>query len=75
MNTLSEDRRLADATRLCVGQRGAATTTEDMQRRHRFRVGRMGRLVKDAGEYGELHWKALRKLYGQPGGMHAHYNH
>src|ERR1700692_1075504 len=31
--------RLADTTRLCAGQRGAATTTEGLQRRHRFRVG------------------------------------
>src|SRR5260370_1772533 len=42
MKIVSEDRRLADATRFCVGQRGAAIATEDVQRRHRLRVGRTG---------------------------------
>jgi hypothetical protein len=43
MNTLSEHRRLADATRFCSGERGAATTTEAVQYMHTFRVGRVGR--------------------------------
>src|SRR5882757_10855363 len=65
MKTLSEDRRLADATRFCIGQRGAATTTEGVRRRHRFRVGRMasrGQGCNPSVE-GLGFLQALRKLY------------
>jgi len=37
---------LTSATSVCVGQRGAATTTEVMLGRHGFRLGRMEREVK-----------------------------
>jgi hypothetical protein len=75
MNTLSEDRRLPDATHFCSGQRRAATTTEGVQRMHTFRVGRIG----GSGQGGQSLEKKKRDsrgdLYESCMGRRATYMH
>jgi hypothetical protein len=71
------EERSAGETRLCRGQRGAATTTEDVLYKHGFRVGLTGSHGQEkaivASKENNDKLLILQKLYSQLGHSGAHY--